>query len=73
MSRNKGVTRARIPHSFSQEAKKASFTWSLMLKLWNNMTIKLNDLASLRQWNIIQTLRTMMNSPEIKNVNTNDS
>ena len=73
MSRNKGVTRARIPYSFSQEAKKASFTWSLILKLWNNMTIKLNNLASLRQWNIIQTLRTMMNSPEIKNVNTNDS
>lgn len=73
MSRNKGVTCARIPHSFSQEAKKASVTWSLMLKLWNNMTIKWNDVASLRQWNIIQTLRTMMNSPEIKNMNTNDS
>ena len=45
MSRNKGVTQARIPHSFSQEAKKAIFTWSLMLKLWNNMTIKCNDVA----------------------------
>lgn len=45
MSRNKGVTHARIPHSFSQEAKKASFTWSLMLKLWNNMTMKWNDVA----------------------------
>lgn len=45
MSRNKGVTHACIPHSFSQEAKKASFTWSLMLKLWNNMTMKWNDVA----------------------------
>lgn len=45
MSRNKGVTHAPIPRSFSQEAKKASFTWSLMLKLWNNMTMKWNDVA----------------------------
>ena len=45
MSRNKGVTHARIPHSFNQEDKKASFTWSLMLKLWNNMTMKWNDVA----------------------------
>ena len=35
MSRNKGVTQARIPHSFSQEAKKAIFTWSLTVEQYD--------------------------------------
>ena len=34
-----------IPRSFSQEAKKARITSSFKLKLWNDLTIKCNNLT----------------------------
>ena len=37
----------RIPRSLSQKPKKARFTSNFTLKLWNDLTIKWNDLT----WN----------------------